>query len=171
MDQVTDRWVKGDYFLPDVIMSANAMQAGSEIFHAEMVKTSTKTQQRATIILGTILGDIHNIGKNLIRAILTAAQYRIIDIGEDQQPQHFIDMAKSEKANVIAVSCILTTSLPYVEEVVKLLEREKLRSQIKIIVGGVAISQQFADKIKADGYSAFGVEVPALVDKLLGFER
>ncbi|MHA2407763.1 MAG: cobalamin B12-binding domain-containing protein, partial [Candidatus Ranarchaeia archaeon] len=77
----------------------------------------------------------------------------------------------SENAEVIAVSCILTTSLPYVEEVVQLLEREKLRPQVKIIVGGVAITQQFAEKITADGYSAFGVEVPALIDRLLGEKR
>ncbi|MHA2060508.1 MAG: cobalamin B12-binding domain-containing protein [Candidatus Ranarchaeia archaeon] len=171
MDQVTDRWVNGDYFLPDVIMSANAMQAGSEILHAEMIRTSTKTQHQATVVLGTILGDIHNIGKNLIRAILTAAQYRIVDIGENQPPQQFINTAKAENAEIIAVSCILTTSLPYVEEVIQLLEKENLRPQIKIIVGGVAITPQFVEKINADGYRAFGVEVPALVDELLGFKR
>ncbi len=167
MDRVTERWVNGDYFLPDVVMAANAMQAGSEILHAAMVNSVATKQHKATVVLGTIEGDIHNIGKNLVRAILTAAHYRVIDIGEDQPPQQFIEAAITNNAEIVGISCILTTSLPYVEEAIRLAEKHKLRPRVKIIVGGVAVTQAFADSINADGYCAFGVDASKLLDRLL----
>ena len=166
MAQVTELWKEGEYFLPDVIMSANAMKAGTAILEAELVGDSAKGS-KGTIIIGTIKGDIHDIGKNLVNAMLKGGEYNTIDLGVDQTPENFIAAAEEHHADAIAVSCILTTSIKFIQNLITTLKEKSLRSKYKIVVGGAALSKELAKEIGADAYASSGDEVVQTLNNVL----
>ena len=167
MAQVTELWKSGEYFLPDVIMSANAMKAGTALLEAELVG-DMQIDNNGTIIIGTVKGDIHDIGKNLVNAMLKGGDYNAIDLGVDQSPEAFIVAAEKQNADVIAVSCILTTSIKYIQTLIETLSERGLRSKYKVIVGGAALSKELAGEIGADDYAPSGDEVVQTINGLLG---
>ena len=124
--------------------------------------------KKAKVIIGVVEGDTHDIGKNLVKILLDAAGFEVVDLGRDISPQRFVDAAVAEDARVIALSTLMTTTMDAMAEVVKLLDQAHLRERFKVIVGGGPISQSFAERIGADGYAAGAPSAVKLVQELVG---
>jgi corrinoid protein of di/trimethylamine methyltransferase len=154
-----------EYFIPELLLCADAMYAGLEVLKPHIRREDS--QVRRKVIIGVVEGDTHDIGKNLVKVMLDAAGFEVHDLGRDVPPQVFVDTAIAESADIIGLSTLMTTTMPNMAEVVRLLEKSGKRSQFKVIVGGGPVSQSFADKIGADGYSANAPGAVKLAKKLL----
>jgi 5-methyltetrahydrofolate--homocysteine methyltransferase len=155
----------GDYFLPDVLMSVKAYKNAYALLDAELKKGAYKS--RGTVMLGTVHGDIHEIGKNILLALLQGNGYTVVDIGVDVQSAVFLAKAKEVKPDIIGMSALLTTSMPAMKEVIDLFVKDGSRGSYKIIVGGAPVSHAFAKEIGADGYGEDAQSGVELVGKLL----
>jgi len=151
MDLVGERFGEGEIFIPQVIWSAKAMQAGMDLLRPHF--TEGQQQKSARIIIGTAQGDIHDIGKNLVGMMLEGAGFEVVDLGVDIKPEQFVEKAVEEKADIIAVSALLTTTMMSMAEVVSL-KNEKALSSLKVIIGGAPLSLNFCKEIGADAYGA-----------------
>ncbi|MGB8933257.1 MAG: corrinoid protein [Anaeromyxobacteraceae bacterium] len=154
-----------EYFVPELLVCSDAMYAGIEILRPHL-RAADRTE-RIRIVIGVVEGDTHDIGKNLVRILLEAGGFEVIDLGRDVPIRKFIDTAVERQARVIALSTLMTTTMEGMAELVRILQAEHLRDRVKVIVGGGPVSQQFADKIGADGYSAKAAEAVQLVRRLL----
>ena len=164
---VGERFKAHDIFLPEVLLAAKAMYAGMGELKPLLLKEGIPSIGK--VVLGSVQGDLHDIGKNLIGIMLKGAGFEIIDLGHDVAPERFVETAREQGARVIGMSALLTTTMPMMGSVVNLLRKEGLTGQIKTIVGGAPVSQQFADQIGADAYgfdAANAVErVKALINE------
>lgn len=168
LDTVGREFSAGTLFVPEMLMAAEAVQAGMSIVRPLLVNTGKKPA--GTIVLGTVKGDLHDIGKNLVGMMLEGAGFRIIDLGTDVDPEEFISAAQENDANIVAMSGLLTTSMPEMERAVAAIQ-EATRTRninVKVMVGGPPINQEFADKIGADGY---GMDAPGAVEQARNFAR
>jgi dimethylamine corrinoid protein len=154
------------YFIPELLLCSDAMYAGLSVLRPHLKHDANKT--RHTIVIGVVEGDTHDIGKNLVKIMLEAAGFEIVDLGRDIAPQQFVDAAVKSNASVIAVSTLMTTTMDGMAEIIRLLERDNLRGRFKVIVGGGPISQSFANRIGADGYCPAAPSAVRLVKELLG---
>ena len=127
------------------------------------------SNQKCKAIIGVVEGDTHDIGKNLVKIMLESAGYETIDLGRDVSTIKFIDAVKESKAKLVALSTLMTTSMQNMQNIINLLKEEGLRNNVRVIIGGAPVSQAFAEKIGADGYSRNAVEAVKLVDHLLGY--
>jgi 5-methyltetrahydrofolate--homocysteine methyltransferase len=150
MNIIGDRFKAHEIFLPDVLLAAKAMYAGMDLLKPLLIKEGIPS--RGKIILGSVQGDLHDIGKNLVGIMLKGAGYEVIDLGNDVAPEKFVDMAKSNNAEVIGMSALLTTTMAVMKQVVDIIKKENLSDQIKTIIGGAPVSKAFADEIGADAY-------------------
>jgi len=168
LDEIGERFSKGTLFVPEMLMAAEAVKAGLDVLRPLLVDTGTKPV--GTVILGTVKGDLHDIGKNLVGMMLEGAGFRLVDLGTDVDPEQFITAAQENEADVIAMSGLLTTSMPEMEKAVSAVRdaNENRNINVKIMVGGPPVNQDFADRIGADGY---GMDAPAAVDTARGFVR
>lgn len=165
MEQAGDLFDKEEYFVPELLLCADALYAGIEILRKHIsVNLSQKSHK---ILLGVIQGDTHDIGKNLVKLMLETAGFDVVDLGRDITPQAFVEKAKEVKAEVIGMSSLMTTTMDGMDLVIKILKEEGIRDQYKVIVGGGPISQNFADQIGADGYSRNATEAVKLVRRLV----
>jgi len=166
LDEVGRQFSAGTLFVPEMLMAAEAVQAGLDIVRPLLVKSGARPI--GTVILGTVKGDLHDIGKNLVAMMLEGAGFKLIDLGTDVDPEQFISAAQENDADVVALSSLLTTSMPEMQKAVAALqEANQTRNiSVKVMVGGPPINQGFADKIGADGY---GVDAPAAVEQARGF--
>lgn len=155
-----------EYFIPELLMCSDAMYAGLDILKPYL--KADEAGEKHSIVIGVIEGDTHDIGKNLVKIMLETSGFDVIDLGRDIPPQQFVDKAKEHNAKIIALSTLMTTTMSGMGEVVKILERENIRNDYKVIVGGGPISQGFADKIGADGYSVNAADAVRLARKLTG---
>jgi 5-methyltetrahydrofolate--homocysteine methyltransferase len=128
---------------------------------------SGEAENRGTIVMGTVKGDLHDIGKNLVTMMMEGAGFKIIDLGVDVKIEDLIEIVKKEKADILGLSALLTTTMPQMKLVIESLEEAGIRNQLKVIVGGAPIDQGFADKIGADGFGADAVEAVQLARKLV----
>lgn len=151
MDIVGEKMQSGEMFIPEVLMSAQSMGEAVEILKPLLGEEAGSSA--GTIILGTVKGDLHDIGKNLVKMMLESAGFNVIDLGVDVAPEKFNDAIKEHKADIVALSALLTTTMPMMKQTVEGIASEGLREQVKIIVGGAPVSQAFADEIQADGYA------------------
>ena len=165
MDLVGERFGAGDIFIPQVIWSAKAMQAGMEILRPHF--TEDQQGKSVRIIIGTAEGDIHDIGKNLVGMMLEGAGFEVVDIGVGVKPEQFVEKAVEEKADIIGVSALLTTTMMSMAEVVKL-KNEKGLSSLKVIIGGAPLSLDFCKEIGADAYGVDAMDAVAKVKELMG---
>ncbi len=145
------RFEKGEAFLPELAVAAETMKQALEFLEPHLAKTVDE-EALGTIVIGTVQGDIHDIGKSIVATMLTVAGFTVYDLGIDVTPMNFVAKAKEEKADIIAMSALLTTTMARMQETVDLLKKEQLDQQVKVMVGGAPVSQQFADSIGADGY-------------------
>jgi len=166
MQRAADLYEREEYFIPELLLCSDAMYNGLDVLRPHLEKS--EIQKKHKIVIGVVEGDTHDIGKNLVRIMLEAAGYEMHDLGRDVPLQRFVDKAKEIDADVIAMSTLMTTTMPEMGRVIEMLEKEGLRDKIKVIVGGAPISPAFARKIGADGYSANAVEAVKLVDRLVG---
>ena len=165
MDIVGKRFADGDIYVPEMLVSAKTMKQGLDII--KPLLTSGEAEHRGTIVMGTVKGDLHDIGKNLVIMMMEGAGFRIVDMGVDVKIEDLIDTVKKEEADVLGLSALLTTTMPEMQKVIEALEEAGLRNQLKVIVGGAPIDQGFADKIGADGFGADAVEAVQLAREMI----
>jgi len=156
-----------EYFIPELLLCSDAMYAGLDILRPHL-KVEDANQRRFKVVIGVVEGDTHDIGKNLVRIMLEASGFDVIDLGRDIPAQRFVDTAVTENADVIALSTLMTTTMDAMAEVVDKLEASKLRERFKVIVGGGPISPAFAKRIHADGYANSAPNAVKLVKQLAG---
>jgi corrinoid protein of di/trimethylamine methyltransferase len=159
---------RSELFLPELAGAADAMQAAMPIIEAGINKRGTTRESSGKVIMGSVFGDVHNIGKTMVCTLLTADGFEVIDLGIDVECDTFIQAVKEHKPNVLGMSALLTTTAAEQKKVIDTLKEEGLRDQVKIIVGGGAISEEFAEKIGADGYDPTAPGAVALANRLLG---
>ena len=151
MNVIGERFKAMDIFIPEVLVSARAMNMGLEMIKPLLAKAKVKAKGK--VVIGTVRGDLHDIGKNIVAMMLRGAGYEVIDLGADVPKEKFLEHVKKEGADIVAMSALLTTTMTYMREVVEELEKAKLKSKVKVIIGGAPVSQAYAEQIKADGYA------------------
>jgi corrinoid protein of di/trimethylamine methyltransferase len=150
MDMVGQDFHDGVLFVPEVLIAAKAMRAGMEILRPRLAETGAP--KTGTVVIGTVKGDLHDIGKNLVAMMMEGAGFEVYDLGTDQSVENFLAAVKSHQPNIIGMSALLTTTMPYMGEVIKALEKEGLREGLTILVGGAPMNAAYAEEIKADAY-------------------
>jgi 5-methyltetrahydrofolate--homocysteine methyltransferase len=151
MNIIGEKFRKHEIFLPHVLLAAKAMYAGMDLLKPLFIKD--KIPSRGKIVIGTVQGDLHDIGKNLVGIMLKGAGFDVIDLGKDVSAENFVDTAERENANVIGMSALLTTTQPVMKKVVEKLKEKGLDNKIKTIIGGAPLSSEYADLIGANAYS------------------
>ncbi len=151
MAVVGERFKKNEVFVPEVLIAARAMNAGMKVLKPELVSAGVKS--KGTVVLGTVKGDLHDIGKNLVGMMMEGAGLRVVDLGTDVAPEKFVETAKAEGANIIACSALLTTTMVQMKNVVAAAEAAGIRSSVKIMVGGAPVTESFCSSIGADKYT------------------
>ena len=151
MSEVGSRFEAGEYFIPDMLVSARAMKAGLERLRPFLA--SGEVEPIGTVVIGTVHGDLHDIGKNLVAVMLQGAGFHVVDLGVDVTADRFVQAVRESGADVLALSALLTTTMPTMREVVKALDEAGLHGRVKILSGGAPITQEFADLIGADGFA------------------
>ena len=166
MNVVGERFKAGEMFVPEVLMSAKAMTAGMEIVKPLIVGEGLPSKGR--VILGTVKGDLHDIGKKLVGMIMESAGIEVIDLGTDVAPEEFAASIKEKEPDVIGMSALLTTTMLSMKDTIEVLEEEGIREKVKVIVGGAPVTKDFADEIGADGWAPDAVSAKDLVLELMG---
>ena len=165
MKRAGDMFQKDEYFVTDILLCSAAMENALEVLRPCLEKKDISSGHK--IVIGVIEGDTHDIGKNLVKTMLQTEGFEVIDLGRDVPVNEFVNTAVKENAEIIAMSTLMTTTMPNMRRVIEKLENENMRSKFKIMIGGGPISQNFADKIKADGYSKDAVEAVKLAKRLV----
>ncbi len=164
MNQAADLYEQEEYFIPELMVCSAAMYNGLDVLKPLIPKENTASKGKA--VIGVVEGDTHDIGKNLVKVMMEAAGYEMIDLGKDVPVEEFVERVREEQADFVCMSTLMTTSMNNMQRVIDSLKEQGLRDQVKIMVGGGPISQNFADKIGADGYSVTAVEAVKLADRL-----
>jgi 5-methyltetrahydrofolate--homocysteine methyltransferase len=165
MAEVGDRFEKGEFFVPEMLVSARAMQAGLAILKPQLVEAGAKTADK--VVIGTVKGDLHDIGKNLVAMMLEGAGFEVIDLGTDVPPEKFAAMARETEAKVIGLSALLTTTMQNMKSTIEAIEDLGIRGNIRIIIGGAPVTETFAQEIGADGYAPDASRAVKLAKSLL----
>jgi trimethylamine corrinoid protein len=150
---VGELWEKGEYFLPELISSAECMKAAMDILQPEMAKANIKSRSLGKVVIGTVEGDIHDIGKNLVASMLQANGFEVFDLGADVKLERFIEKAEAEKANIICLSALLTTTMLNQKRFIELLRQKGLYGKYKVLVGGAPATRKWAEDIGAQGFA------------------
>jgi 5-methyltetrahydrofolate--homocysteine methyltransferase len=151
MNVIGEKFRVHEIFLPDVLLAARAMYAGMDILKPLFIHGQMPT--RGKVVIGTVQGDLHDIGKNLVGIMLKGAGFEVIDLGHDVPPEKFIDTAAAEKAAFIGLSSLLTTTMPGMKDVVELVKSRGLAGQVKVVIGGAPVSREYAEEIGADSFA------------------
>ena len=165
MDIVGKKFADGTIYVPEMLVSATTMKRGLDVI--KPLLTSGEAEHRGTILMGTVKGDLHDIGKNLVIMMMEGAGFKIIDLGVDVKIENLLETIKNEKADILGLSALLTTTMPEMQNVIEALQEAGLRDKVKVIVGGAPIDQAFADTIGADGFGRDAVEAVQLCRDLL----
>jgi len=166
--QVGDGFASGELWLPDLVGASAAMSSAMPMIDGEIKKTGGKREGPGSVVIGTVYGDIHNIGKDIVATLLRAEGFDVHDLGINVEHKRFVEAVKEYDADLLAMSALLTVSAPEQKKTIKILEKEGLRDRVKVMVGGGAITQEFADSIGADGYDATAPGAAKLARSLLG---
>jgi 5-methyltetrahydrofolate--homocysteine methyltransferase len=166
MDVVSEQFREREIFLPDVLLAARAMYAGLGLLRPLLAKEGVPTA--GTVVLGSVRGDLHDIGKNLVGIMLAGAGFDVVDLGNDVAPERFVDAACERGASVIGLSALLTTTMPVMKNVVELVKARGLQDRIKVIVGGAPVSDAWARQIGADAY---GYDAASAVERVRALAR
>lgn len=166
--KVGDGFGRGELWLPDLVGAAESMSSAMPIIEEEIKRRGMKRASLGTIVIGTVYGDIHSIGKTMISTLLTAAGFTLHDLGVDVTAEKFVEGIKRYKPDILAMSALMTITAPEQKKVIAALKKAGLRDKVKIMVGGGAITQEFADSIEADGYEPTAVGAVKLAKRLIG---
>ena len=151
MNVIGERFKKNEVYVPEVLIAARAMKAGMEILQPRLAEAGV--EPRGTAVVGTVKGDLHDIGKNLVCMMLEGAGFKVVDIGIDAEPEKFVNAAAENKAQVIGVSALLTTTMTNMKGVVDAVKAADIADSVKVMIGGAPVTQAFCDEIGADGYA------------------
>jgi corrinoid protein of di/trimethylamine methyltransferase len=152
ISQVGDGFASGELFLPDLVLSAETMKAAAKVLEAEISRTGTKRSEVGKVVLGTVQGDLHDIGKTIVATLLASHGFETVDLGVNIPVDEFIEAVRREKPDVLGMSSLLTVTAKELGTVITKLEEEGLRQDVKVIVGGGAVTSSYAEEIEADGY-------------------
>ena len=165
---IGDKFGKGELFLPDLVCASEVLKNAFPPINAAIEARGEKQKSLGKVVIGTVFGDIHNIGKNMVSTLLYAAGFEVIDLGINVRSEDFLKAIKDNSPDVLAMSALLTTTAMEQKNVIEGLKKAGVREKVKVIVGGSPINQEFADSIGADGYGATAPEGVKLVKRLLG---
>lgn len=168
LDLMGERFALGDIFLPEIVLGAKAADAALGVLEPELLRRGSSAEKLGKVLMATVKGDIHDIGKNIVTLLMKAANLEVVDIGADKAGEEILAAAKEHKVDVIGLSALLTTTMPRIKEMLELLQESGVRDQYKVIVGGAPVTQEFADVVGADGYGADGTRAVDVTKKLLG---
>ncbi|MBN1636788.1 MAG: corrinoid protein [Deltaproteobacteria bacterium] len=164
MNRIGIKFRNNEVFIPEVLVAARAMKAGLELLRPLLGEGSI--DMKGKVAIGTVKGDLHDIGKNIVGVMLEGAGYEVVDLGTDVSKEAFLEAAQNTKAKIIGLSALLTTTMPYMNEIIDTLKEADLRDKIKVIIGGAPVTQTFADEIGADGYAPDAASAVDLVESL-----
>jgi corrinoid protein of di/trimethylamine methyltransferase len=168
--EVGDAFGRGELFLPDLVCASEVLKKAFPVINEAIEKNGAVQESLGKVVIGTVFGDIHSIGKGMVATLLYAAGFKVIDLGINVKSDDFLKAVKEERADVLAMSALLTTTAIEQKKVIEGLKQAGIRERVKVVVGGSPINQEFADSIGADGYGATAPEGVKVVKKLLGKE-
>lgn len=166
MQEVGRLFEEGEYFVPEMLVAARAMQTGLSLLKPKLVQADVAPAGK--VVAGTVKGDLHDIGKNLVCMMLEGAAFEIIDLGTDVPPERFVEAMQTSGAQLLALSALLTTTMPNMKQTIEALQQAGLRQQVKVMVGGAPVTETFARQIGADGYAPDASRAVALAKSLMG---
>jgi corrinoid protein of di/trimethylamine methyltransferase len=164
--EVGDLFSKGEYYLPELIIGADAMKAALDVLEPALMGNQ-KREVVGNVVLGTVAGDLHEIGKTLVGTMLTANGFRVYDIGVDKKPEEFIAAIKETNAEIVGASALLTTTMLQQEKLIQALEEAGIRDQVKVMIGGAPVTEEYAKKIGADGYAEDAISAVNIAFRLV----
>jgi len=168
VDYVGEQYSKGEMFLPDLVLAGEAMKAAIAVLEPEIARKGGQRQTLGTVVIGTVEGDIHDIGKTLVATMLSVGGFRVYDLGVDVPVPTFVEKAREVNADIVGMSALLTTTMVRQRDVIEALEDAGLRSRVKVMVGGAPVTRAWAQEIGADGYSEDAIGAVAVARQLLG---
>jgi trimethylamine corrinoid protein len=160
-------WEKGEYFLPELAFSAEVMKSAMEILRPALLESGSGDVDGRTVVIGTVQGDIHDIGKSLVSTLLSANGFNVIDLGADIQHDRFVEETRAHNANLVCMSALLTTTMTGQGRVIALLEESELRDRVRVLVGGAPTNAAWAKQIGADAYAADAIDAVRVAEGLL----
>lgn len=165
MGEVGRRFECSEYFVPELLISARAMKGALELLRPLLARSGAQPAGR--VVVGTVRGDLHDIGKNLVSAMFEGGGYEVTDMGVNVTPEQFVAAVKERKPQILALSALLTTTMAAMRETIDALEKAGIRDQVKVVIGGAPITQRFADEIGADGYGESAASVTGLARRMI----
>lgn len=165
---IGDRFSEGEVYIPDVLIAARAMQAAVDKLKPHL--SDDASTDRGTVVIGTVKGDLHDIGKNLVKYMLQGSGFNVVDLGNDVSPEQFAEGVRANDAGLVAMSALLTTTMGSMKDIVDGLEEAGLRDNVKVMIGGAPVTQEYADRINADGYARDAGSAVHTAMQLLGIE-
>jgi 5-methyltetrahydrofolate--homocysteine methyltransferase len=148
MDTVGEEWRVGNMFIPEVLVAAKAMHGGMDVLRPHL--SAADSRLRGTVVIGTVQGDLHDIGKSLVAMMLEGGGFQVYDLGVDVSPSQFVEAVKAYSPDIVGMSALLTTTLPYMRDTIRSLEEAGVRDSVKVLIGGAPVTEEFADSIGAD---------------------
>ena len=161
------KWKTGEAFIPEVLLSAEVMRAGMDVLRELIAKSGIEPTGK--VVIGTVKGDVHNIGKSLVAMLMEAVGFEVYDLGVDVTPEKFVEAVKAQKPGLLGMSALLTTTMPAMLDTIKAIKKEGLK--VKTIIGGARTTQEYADSIGADGYAADAISAVDKAKELLGIKK
>lgn len=159
-------WQDGEYFLPDVILAAEAFNLAMQRIEPRL--TPSEGEKKGLVVLGSVSGDAHDLGKNIVSALLRSARYEVVDLGVDVPTEKFVEAVRDKKPRVLGLGAYMTTTMRNMSQIVEALAGAGLRGEVKVVVGGAAVTDEYAAQIGVDGYAANAMDAVDLIDELVG---
>lgn len=166
MAVVGDRFEKGEYFIPEMLLAARSLNAGLDLLRPLL--TDSQMKPTGKVVLGTVQGDIHDIGKNLVAVMMQGAGFQVVDAGVDVPPERFVELIREHEPDIVGLSALLTTTMPSMEDTMKVLKSENVRDKVKVLIGGAPVTQEYATRIGADGFGRNATVAAQVAVKLVG---
>ena len=166
MSVVGDKFKRNEFYVPEVLIAARAMKAGMEVIRPFLAQKNIKGE--GTVVIGTVKGDLHDIGKNLVGMMLEGAGFEVVDLGVDIPAEKFVEEIKKTDAQIVGMSALLTTTMPAMKDVIAALTKESVRKNVKVMIGGAPVTQDYADEIGADGYAPDAASAVDKAKQLIG---
>ncbi len=169
MEEAGRRFEKGEFFLAELVVAGDLFkEVMDEILIPEIQKRGEKSRALGTVVIGTVRGDLHDIGKSIVATMLRAAGFNVVDLGVDVPPEKFVEAAKQYNADIVAMSALLTTTMLEMKNVIEALKQAGIRDRVKVIIGGAAVTEEFAKSIGADAYGEDAVKAVKICKELVG---
>lgn len=166
MNVVGDKFKKNEFYVPEVLIAARAMKAGMALLRPLLAETGVKPV--AKFVIGTVKGDLHDIGKNLVAMMMEGAGFQVVDLGIDVPPEKFVEAIRTESPELVGMSALLTTTMISMKDTIEALEQAGVRDRVKVMIGGAPVTQDYADEIGADGYAPDAASAVDKAKELLG---